>query len=255
METKIISVANLKGGVGKTVTARNVGAGLREKGKKVLLIDNDPQAHLSGYLGFENDGKPTMTDLLFNAIQGNDIDFEQLIRVTEEGDHYIPSNKLLSGMESYINTLPNRDNIYSIIFQKEFFSKYDYVIIDCLTFGGALFTNALVASNYVIIPVDAGVFALDGMTDIEENINSAKRYNPYLQILGILLTRVEMTLVADAVREGIKDNYGTLLFNTEISKATVVDQSIFNKQSLLVTNNKPGEEYRQLVEELFERGV
>ena len=172
---RIISIANQKGGVGKTTTAMNVGVALRLAGKRVLLIDLDPQTNLSTYLGFTNDeGEPTddiptISHLMMAAIgQGKKLtEVKQYIRHNDMNDiDYIPSDINLANADCYLAGALSRETVLKRMLTKELISDYDYIIIDCLPSLGVLLMNALVASDAVIIPVQCEFYALEGVAQL-----------------------------------------------------------------------------------------
>ena len=140
--SKIISIANQKGGVGKTTTTLNLGTALALKGFKVLLIDLDPQANLSSYLGFEGDGNPTISNMMMTIAANAKItadDFRSCVRVSAENKiSYIPSDINLANAESYLMNALSRETVLKRILKRENIDEYDYVLIDCLPSLGIL---------------------------------------------------------------------------------------------------------------------
>ncbi len=256
--TKIISIANQKGGVGKTTTALNLAAALKQKGNKVLLVDFDPQANLSEYLGFRYDKtKPTISTLMSNLVNGNQMDSAHSIYRNAEGLHYIASDIQLSSAEIFLINAMSRETVLKRILRVEDLEKYDYIIIDCLPSLGILMVNALVASDYVIAPVQAQKFALDGISLFLNAFKMVRtNLNPDLKLAGILLTMYDNTNMAKAVRKILYEQYKNLLFNTTISRSVEATNSTYEQKSLVPRkNSKLGKQYIELAEEFLERGV
>lgn len=254
---KIIAVANQKGGVGKTTTALNIGAGFRKKGFNVLLIDLDPQANLSTCLMFEPDGKPTISELLSSQVTGNTADIKTAIRNYEKEDiDYIPASLTLSAAEFFLINAFCRETVLRKLLSIDEFDNYDYIIIDCLPSLGILFLNALTASDSILIPVLTQKLALDGLElvlskckEIKENIN------PKLEIEGILFTMTERTIMSRSVEEHIKREYPELALKSYISKSTEASKSSAYQESLVQMGTKLGQQYEAVVDELIERGI
>ena len=257
-ETKIISVANQKGGVGKTTTALNLAVAFKEKGKRVLLIDLDPQSNLSEYLGYEPDKTSiTISNLMSNMVNGGHIDIKEAIKHNSEGIDYIPSDIQLSSAEVFLINAISRETVLHRILKQEELKKYDYIIIDCLPSLGILMINALAASHYVIVPVQAQKFALDGISLFNNLFEMVKEnLNPHLELIGVILTMYDNTNMAKAVYEALKDEYGNKLFDTVISKRAEATYSTYQQKSLVSKKSSVlGKQYIQLMEECVKRGL
>ncbi len=259
---KIISIANQKGGVGKTTTAMNLGVALRLQNKRVLLIDLDPQANLSAYLGFiTDDGTadelPTISHLMLSAIGqvkklNNIKDYVRHSKINNID--YIPSDINLANADFYLAGAIARETVLKRMLSDELIQDYDYVIIDCLPSLGILLMNAMVVSDSIIIPVQAQKFAFDGLTMLNNIFEQVKStLNPKLYIMGILPTVVEHTNVSNRIIEQLTERYSDKLFNTLIHKSTKATESTIRNKSLCLNKSRLGEEYKTLAVEVIER--
>ena len=192
----IIAVANQKGGVGKTTSTLNLGAALQAAGRRVLLIDLDPQGNLSVAAGITDidAAYPSMGDLLALAARGKAAvgpSIDQAIVHSPCGLDIVPSNATLSAAELGLVSALNRESVLAGLL-KRVESTYDYVLIDCLPSLGLLAINALRAADGVVIPVQADFLAMQGLAQIFETIAAVReQLNPELSILGVLLTLVD----------------------------------------------------------------
>ena len=189
---RVISVANQKGGVAKSTTTLNLGVGLARQGKKVLLIDADPQGSLTASLGYvePDDIGTTLATIMMNIINDEEIAEEEGILHHEEQVDLLPANIELSALEVTMSNVMSRELI-----MKEYIdtmrSRYDYILIDCMPSLGMMTINALVASDTVLIPVQAAYLPVKGLQQLIRTISMVKkRLNRKLTIQGILLTEV-----------------------------------------------------------------
>lgn len=191
--TKVIALANQKGGVGKTTTAVNLGIGLVKEGKRVLLVDADAQGNLTDSLGYrEPDSIPvSLATLLGKTMMEESYDSKEGILQHQEGVALIPGNIELSEVEvSLVNTMSRETILRSYIDQVKL--DYDYVLIDCMPSLGMLTINALAAADRVIIPVQAHYLPANGMAQLLQTIARVRRQiNPKLALDGVLLTMVD----------------------------------------------------------------
>lgn len=213
-EAKVIALANQKGGTAKTTSTVNLGIGLANQGKRVLLVDADPQGDLTTALGWtEADNLDvTLTTQMERVIRDEPFDCHEGILHHDEGVDLVPTNIELSGMEmTLVNAMSREFTLKNYLSGLK--KEYDYILIDCMPSLGMLTINALAAADSVIIPVQAHYLPLKGMTQLVKTIGRVQRQiNPTLKVDGVLLTLADMrTNLARATAESLKQNYGRVV--------------------------------------------
>jgi chromosome partitioning protein len=248
---KTIAIANQKGGCGKTTTAVNLASALAMSGKKVLVIDFDPQAHTTLGLGCNPD---TVDKTIYDAMTDTQIPVTQVIVSTHIGGlNLTPSNILLSGVEFKLASSPGREYVLNTQLGT-LNGDYDICVIDCSPSLSLLTLNALAASTYVIIPVQVHYYALEGLKQLLETIDIVKeRFNPHLSILGVLLTFVEgRTALSQQIQRQMREFFGGMVFDTVIHRTIRLAEAPSAGESILTydPNSNGAVEYRALAQEI-----
>lgn len=218
---KVITVSNQKGGTAKTTSCVNLGIGLASAGKKVLLIDTDPQGSLSISLGYpEPDAmEKTLATLMMNIVNDEEFCLEDVMLHHEEGVDIIPSNIELSAIEVSLVNVMSRELILKQLVERVK-DAYDYIVIDCMPSLGMMTINALACADSVLIPVQASYLPVKGLQQLIKTIGRVKRQlNPKLKIEGILLTMVDnRTNYAKDICAMVNEAYSSSVkvFQTEI---------------------------------------
>lgn len=256
--SKIIAIANQKGGVGKTTTTVNLGASMAKKGYKVLVVDCDPQSNMSSYLRFEDMGEDTMIDLITDVTVNGKVSPERVtsaIRHNEVNNlDYIPANINLANAEVYLLNAISRDTVFRRILKKEVVDNYDYVLLDCPPSLGIMLINALTAADELLVTVQTQKFSMDGLKSlfgvyeqIRESINNK------LTLIGILPTFVERTSESKKAIEELAVAYPKDKFITGIHRGAEAGKSSSSGRALCLYSNRLGFEYDELLGELEER--
>lgn len=232
-----LAVANQKGGVGKTTTTLSLGVALAKEGKKVLLIDADPQGDLTTYMGFyDQDNIPiTISTLIERVINDNDINAKEAILHHNENIDLIPSNLNLSMTEvNLLNAMCRESAMKNSI--SELKDDYDYIIIDCMPSLSMITTNALASADEVIIPVQSQYLSAKGMGNLLRTVAKVKKQiNNDLKIGGVLLTLVDKrTNLSKNIKKDLEETYGNIvrIYDTQIPIAVKTAESTSRGKSI-----------------------
>ncbi|OKL49138.1 chromosome partitioning protein [Boudabousia liubingyangii] len=252
---RVIAMCNQKGGVGKTTSTINLSAALAEYGRRVLIVDFDPQGAASVGLGVN---AHEMDTTIYNLLMQPRLDVREVIAHTSvEGLDVLPANIDLSAAEvQLVNEVAREQALLRVL--EPVMGEYDLIIIDCQPSLGLLTVNALTAAHGVVIPLEAEFFALRGVALLVETIDKVKdRLNPKLKIDGILPTMVDTrTLHTREVLERLEEAFGDTVFETKIRRTVKFpDASVATEPITTYAPNHAGAEaYRQLAREMIHRG-
>lgn len=258
-QCKVIAITNQKGGVGKTTTTVNLGVGLANMGKRVLLIDADPQGSLTVSLGIKkpDDLSVSLATVMQNVIEDRDTPDGSGIIHHEEGVDLLPSNIELSGLEvSLFNTMSRESILKGYLDTVK--SKYDYVLIDCMPSLGMMTINALVAADSVLIPTQPNFLSTKGLNLLMRSVARVKKQiNPKLRIDGILLTMVDgRTNNAKSIIASLRSSIGESIrvFDTEIPHSVRAAESSLEGKSIFAHDKggKVATAYESLTKEVME---
>lgn len=253
-QTKIYAIINQKGGVGKSTTAINLSAALGELGKKVLLIDLDPQGNTTSGIGVtKNQVQNCVYDVLLNDIDIKDAIIPNIVQNVD----ILPSTINLAGAEVELVSVMARENRLKNA-AGSLRGFYDYIIIDCPPSLGLLTVNALVAADKLIIPIQCEFYALEGVTKLLDSMKRVKEIlNPSLDINGVVLTMYDkrQRLAQDVMNE-VKNYFGQIMFNTMIPREVKIAEAPGYAQPIIEydTKSKGALAYRELAKEVIQRG-
>lgn len=249
---KIISIANFKGGVGKTTTAINLAAGLKNTGKRVLLIDVDPQANLTQSLGITDEIESSLYSVLRKAAFGEKVKLMDVM-ITASGLDVIPAALELASAELELASVYGREQILSQLVKP--LKGYDFVFIDCPPSMGMLTINALVASNFVLLPLQAEFLPLKGAKNFLKHFDLVSKLNKKLQLLGFILTKydnrkimnrqVKKNLLQEFSKEKVFKTH--IRTNIALAKAQQKGMDIFTFDK----RSNGAEDYKKLTEEFL----
>ena len=258
---KIIAICNQKGGVGKTTTTVNLGIGLAKEGKRVLVIDADPQGDLTTCLGWKNGDElqTTLADLMNKTLTERPIGKGEGILHHEEGVDLLPSNLELSAMEmNLVNAMSRELTLKNCL--KEIKKDYEYIFIDCMPSLGMITVNALAAADSVMIPVQAQYLPAKGMTQLVQTIGKVQRtLNPDLRIDGIVLTLVDgRTNLVKQTLHILRNQYGNRMkiYSSQIPVAVKAAETSFQGKSIYAydKNSSVAKAYENLTKEVIRNG-
>lgn len=248
---QVITVANQKGGVGKTTTSQALCAGLAYKGYKVLGIDLDPQGNFSTACGAENYNIPTIYELM-----KGEVSIEETIQSTKSGFDVIPSNIMLAGAEQELSQTGKEHRLKEVI--TPVLDKFDFIIIDTPPSLGVLTVNAFTFATDILIPTTAGIFATTGISQLNNIVKSVQKYcNPNVKIKGILFTRfnprVNINKQIKELTTQLSKYIAAPIYKTYIRSAVAVEEAQANKMDIFDYSDKStvSEDYKAFIEEFL----
>lgn len=251
---RTIAVANQKGGVGKTTTAINLAACLTEAGKKVLVIDMDPQGNTTSGFGYD---KNTLEDTVYELMIGESDLEDCLIRDAFENMDMLPSNVNLSGAEIELIGIANKEYILKEKI-KEIRDEYDFIIIDCPPSLSMLTINSMTTADTVLVPIQCEYYALEGLSQLMHTIHLVRqRLNPTLEIEGVVFTMYDArTNLSLQVVENVKANLKQTIYKTIIPRNVRLAEAPSHGEPVITydTRSTGAEAYRLLAEEVIHRG-
>lgn len=252
---RIISIFNQKGGIGKSTTTINLGAAIAKQGKKVLLVDMDPQANTTVGVGIDDE---SLEKTIYTLLTDKKATRENILELIQETPYerlsLLPSDITLSNAEITLSNAMSRETILSRVL-KEIKESYDYILIDCPPSLGLLSINALVASDGIIIPVATSFFSMKGIKHLIDTITLVQdNLKPDLQIIGILINMFDKRKnIAKDLKDQLKEVFGDKVFNTAIRVNSQIEYAQDNKTPIIYFNEKCNgyEDYMNLSQEVL----
>jgi len=250
---RIIAIANQKGGVGKTTTSINLSAALAEKGKKVLVIDTDPQGNTTSGLGVE---KNDLDNTIYELLLGECSIHECIIKNVMDGVSVLPSNVNLAAAEIELIGVDKKEYILKreVDWIKD---QYDYILIDCPPSLSMLTVNAMTTANTVLVPIQCEYYALEGLSQLIHTVNLVKeRLNPELAMEGVVFTMYDSrTNLSAQVVENVKEHFKQNVFDTVIPRNIRLAEAPSYGMPICQYDPKSAgaEAYRNLAEEIIKR--
>lgn len=250
---KVIAIANRKGGVGKTTTAINIATAMAAIGKRVLVLDLDPQGNATTSMGLNKKScEYSSYDILINNIEPK----SAIINTEIPNFSILPSTPGLAGAEIELIDVDKREYVLRRALQR-LVSSYDYVLVDCPPSLNLITINALVAADSVIVPLQCEFLAMEGLTDLIKNINQIKKsFNPSLTIQGIILTMYDRRNNLSAmVEKDVRQYFGSLVYQTVIPRSVRISEAPSHGKPILIYDFKSvgAQAYLNLAKEVLKR--
>lgn len=258
---KVIAICNHKGGVGKTVTTNCLGICLAQEGKKVLMIDFDPQGNLTKGLGFRDRSlyQYTIKDAMFDELNETHRPYHEYVTQVSENAFLIPANISFAGLDLQLAGMMSRETVLKRVLE-QFKSEFDYILIDSTPTMSLYTINTLAAADSLIIPVQAEPYATDGLEDLMHTIRTAKKQlNPDLSIEGILLTMTDArTTLSKHISAQIRQVFGSSIkvFSTEIPRSVKTAEASLCGESPInyAPKSSTAQAYQNFAKEVISNG-
>jgi chromosome partitioning protein len=251
--TRILAIANQKGGVGKTTTSVNLAASLASKGRRVLVVDMDPQANATSGLGMQ---RGSVAEGIYEALV-NDTPLRELTQLTEvDGLYLLPATRELAGAEIELVSVEAREQRLKRALDPVI-SQYDYVVIDCPPSLGLLTLNSLVAATAVVIPMQCEYYALEGLSRLVETMESVRQaFNPSLELSGIVLTMVDPRMnLTQQVADEVRTHFPDKVYATSIPRNVRLSEAPSHGKPILLYDQRStgSQSYLALAQEVLHR--
>lgn len=250
---KVLAVVNQKGGVGKSTTAVNLSAALGEQGKKVLVVDLDPQGNATSGFGLQKNNRKSC---IYNALL-EEVSIDEIKEASDcKNVDVVPATIQLAGAEVELVTAMSRETRLRNLLEPQR-SLYDYIIIDCAPSLGLLTINALTAADGLIIPIQCEFYALEGLSKLLDSVRLVNRHlNANLAVYGVVMTMYARNKLANQVVEEVRNHFGDKVFETLIPRTVRISEAPSFGQPVTEYDNsgKGAAAYRALAKEVIRRG-
>lgn len=253
---KTICICNQKGGVGKTTSCINLGAALAKLNQKVVLIDLDSQRNLTKTIQSEDHHNRSIADLIYNEASQLDYDPSQYIfRNKVEGLDYIPASPMLASAPTILATSNDSLRTLSTILHRDYFQRYDYVLIDCRPSLDLLSVNALAASDELIVPVEPEQYAVDALSDLWASFERTKTVNPRLRVNGILITKADYRRkLTREIEADLRQTFADTVYQTVLPMLSDAAKAASEQRSTVqMKDSRLGHLYIEVAKEVMAR--